>query len=173
MMIDFHSYHWNEDETKNIIENLTDIWIPQIAFSHVMRPTQDNLKESDEIIVLTKTQNGMLTGSDDLEQNYIHEGKTVRITKTSTFVGSFLCSFADIYKYPFDTEMCSIRMVMMGRNYFSTKIVKSKIQYSGKQESFSIRIWKARDCACQHRHGAQRHRHMHSTLEICLKKFTS
>ena len=73
----------------------------------------------------------------DLEKNYVYHGKTVRITKISTFVGSFLCSFDDIYKYPFDTETCSIKMVMLGKNYYSTNLVASNLLYSGKKEFVS------------------------------------
>ena len=68
-----------------------------------------------------------------MEKNYIYIGKMFRISKKSTFVGSFLCSFDDIYRYPFDTERCSIKMVIMGKNYEFTKIVASNLRYEGKQ----------------------------------------
>ena len=122
----------NDDERKNIIHNFTNIWIPEIEFINVMNPVQYNLRESNVIITTYKTEDGILSGSDDLEKNYIHQGKTVRITKKSTFVGSFLCLFEDIYKYPFDTEVCSIKMVMIGKNYDFTKLVASNIRYNGK-----------------------------------------
>ena len=124
----------NGDKKKNMIDNFTDIWIPQIQFIDVINPVQDNLGESDEIITASKTEDGILTGSDDLERNYIQQGKTVKITKTSTFVGSFLCSFADIYRYPFDTEICSIKMGLIGKNYHFTKLVASNLRYEGKQD---------------------------------------
>ena len=122
----------NEDERKNIIDNFTYIWIPQIGFIDVVNPIQFHLGETDEIITTSKTKNGNFTVSDDVDQNLIYHGKNFRITKKATFVGSFLCSFYDIYKYPFDTETCSIKMVMSGKNYYSTKLVASNLQYNGE-----------------------------------------
>ena len=119
----------NEEKSKNIIDNFTDIWIPQIGFTDVTNPIQDNLRELNEIIISSKPEIGTLTGSDQLELSYIYPGKTVRISKKSTFVGSFLCSFDNIYKYPFDIEICSIKMALIGKNYDFTKLVASNIQY--------------------------------------------
>ena len=124
----------NDDDRKNIIDNFTDIWIPEIGFINVINPDQDNLAEKDKIIITAKTNNGFLARSTDLEKNFIYKGNTFRISKKSTFVGSFLCSFDNIYRYPFDTESCSIKMVMLGRNYDFTKLVASNLRYKGKQD---------------------------------------
>ena len=61
----------NEDKTKNIIDNFTDIWIPQVGFIDVISPVQDNLEERNEIFTMTKTEEGIPPGSEDLELNYI------------------------------------------------------------------------------------------------------
>ena len=54
----------NEDDRKNKINNLTDIWIPEIG-TGVINPIEDNLRESNVIITTTKTEDGILTGSND------------------------------------------------------------------------------------------------------------
>ena len=130
----------NEDEENNLIDNSSDIWIPQIGFMDVINPVQDNLGESDEVmqIRIPKNEVGILTRSDDVEKNFLYRGKTIQITKKSRFVGSFLCSFNNIYKYPFDTEVCSIKMIIAGKNNAFTKLVASDLHYIGKPHSIYL-----------------------------------
>ena len=127
--LDFFSL--NEDERKNVIENSTDIWVPQIGFIGVITPVRDHLEQSEEIITASKTENGTLSGPDCLENIYHYHGDSVIIKLNKTFVGSFLCLFDNIYQYPFDTETCSIKMVITGKNYGFTQLVASDLDYKG------------------------------------------
>ena len=91
-----------------------------------------NLEERDVTVTSAHEKVGVLTGPDELEMNHIYKGKNVRITKESVLVGSFLCSFENIYQYPFDTETCSIRMSIMGNDYHFTKLNADVFRYIGK-----------------------------------------
>ena len=126
----FVSLH--EDHKKNVIVNATDIWSPDIGFVGVINPERDNLGEGDVIITASRdgSEEGKLTGPHELEKNYIFAGETVRITKESTFVGSFYCSFSNISQYPFDTETCSIKMRIMGNDYDFTKLLAANNQWN-------------------------------------------
>ena len=122
------------DSKKNFITNLTDIWVPRIEFIERIGKVQ----YYDVVTTSTKEQDGFLAGSDDLEKNYIYNGKTVRITKKSTIAGTFLCSFDNIYHYPFDKETCFIRMIVRGNDNAFTKLVASNFKYNGRETYLTL-----------------------------------
>ena len=117
----------SKDENKNIIgEKNQLVWTPEIEFIDNVLPPKNNLHESNIIVTTLKQENGIFDGYDNIYKNKIYSGAKNKIVKNSSFVGSFVCSFPNIWLYPFDMEICYLKIIMPTSSYYFTIIIPLK-----------------------------------------------
>lgn len=132
----------NNDTKKNGIANYeTFIWTPKLYFLNTLIPLPVNLEESNIIVSSLKQEKGTVNGNDKVVKSEIFTGSKNKITKKSTFVGTFFCSFENMHFYPFDTETCFINIIMSARDYDFTNLIPIHLDYHGPEdvENFFIK----------------------------------
>ncbi len=105
------------------------IWIPEIVFYN----TQDKMEsKNDKKAFATITREGGFVPSpgSQLENAYIFKGAENPITISRVYDSEFLCEF-NMASFPFDTQICSVVMVMKGNSGNFVRMVKGALNYLG------------------------------------------
>ena len=63
----------------------------------------------------------------------IYNGNDINITKENKLTGAFHCSFDNLAMYPFDTEICTMDLQVVGNAYRFTKLIPKELNYHGPQ----------------------------------------
>ena len=63
----------------------------------------------------------------------IYSGQKNEIVRNSSYIGSFLCSFSNIGLYPFDIELCHLKLMMPNKIYDRARLVPSKLEFTGSK----------------------------------------
>ena len=122
----------SNDTNKNVIEDPSGfLWTPKIDFINTVLPKRSNLEETDIFVSTLKQGTGYSNKNDELFKNTLYLGSENELIKISSFVGSFVCTFANIKLYPFDNERCFLHMTDESKNYYFTNLIPSKFEYSG------------------------------------------
>ena len=90
-------------------------------------------QESDVVFTVKKHGKGTLNGENVLLQDEIYNGNEINITKRSKRIGSLFCSFDNLPFYPFDTEICTLDIKVVGNAYKLTKLIPKDIHYYGSE----------------------------------------
>ena len=105
------------------------IWHPSVEIFNAL----SGFKEGDIIVTAKKHGEGTLNGDNVLLKDEIYNGKEINITRSTKLTGSFYCSFDNLHLYPFDTEICSLYLKVVGNAYQFTKLIPKDIQYHGSK----------------------------------------
>ncbi len=105
------------------------IWIPEVVFYN----TQKKLKsQNDEDAFATITRQGRYQGSprSQLENALFFKGAENPITISRVYDSEFLCDF-NMAMFPFDTQQCSIILIMKGNTNKFVEMTPDKLKYIG------------------------------------------
>jgi hypothetical protein len=116
------------------INTLTDayrniIWIPEAVFYNTKQKLET---QNDEKSFATIQRKGRLEVSpkSDLKNSYIFKGSENPISITRVYDSEFICLF-DMSVFPFDTQKCSVIMVMKGNTGQFVELNPVNMTYSG------------------------------------------
>ena len=124
----------NEDTYKNIIDGRNEsIWTPSIEFMDIVIPKINHLQENNIVVATLKQEEGVFNIHEELLKNKLYFGANNIIVQNSSFIGSFVCSFPNILVYPFDTEICYLKIKMPSNSYHFTKLLPVKLEFSGSR----------------------------------------
>ena len=105
------------------------MWIPQIIFHNT-----ENKRESvsDAATFTTISRNGSYTLQETsfLHNAHLYDGFDNSVSINRAYSDKFLCKF-DMRIYPFDTQNCSIHLIMKGNTGNFVKLVANKLAYLG------------------------------------------
>ena len=110
-------------ESENIIQNET--WSPKINFLNFRRSLSEN---ADQILVL-KEGKPTKNRHEEIDMKETYNGMENSLMKNSIYQAQFNCFFTFLNHYPFDSEYCSIDMVMEESAYNFTYIQANKVIY--------------------------------------------
>ena len=105
------------EKRKNIVgsEEKDQIWIPNLVFDNSVKDTQ---VKNDEFAVLQINQksNGFLQVNDELQENLEYNGTLNNLRFSRSYKLSLLCDF-ELHYYPFDSQVCSIKVSHLLSNW--------------------------------------------------------
>ena len=125
----FNSLH--EDNTKNVIGNTSEIWMPKIRFTNVVLPHTYNLVETDSLVTARKIGNGILFNDEIEKYYYLYKKQKHILTRSSSYAAAFICNFENISQYPFDKETCTAKMIIAGSQYDFLQLMPLRMLYTG------------------------------------------
>ncbi len=111
------------------LEERRKIWIPQVVFFN----TVDKLEsENDNKAFVVIRREGSFVRSDKsiIENAYIYQGKENPLIISRSYTSEFLCDF-NMAVYPFDTQICSVIVIMKGNTGEFTQLIVDKLTYLG------------------------------------------
>ena len=133
------------DGRKNAIENEKNmIWIPKLT---VLRKS-DQTKSVEVGRQITIKKHGFASMEGTIEGLYANEsysGSENPISLEIGYQGEFYCDFAEIEKYPFDTEECSVKYYLSGTMNNLIKLIPTLPIASHRPSSvgqYSVKGWK-------------------------------
>ena len=105
------------------------IWIPEIVFYNTQKKVKSR---NDEDAFATITRMGKYQGSprSQLENALFFKGSDNPITISRVYDSEFLCDF-DMAMFPFDTQQCSVILIMKGNTNKFVNMTHNQLEYIG------------------------------------------
>ena len=103
----------------NIIHPNSEIWIPMLNMLTLKKEKRLNT----EITVSKIGQPRMSSGLDSINPNETYSGEENPIVLRSIYQNSFFCNFDNIKNYPFDEQICDIKIFLPGNSQELTELV--------------------------------------------------
>ncbi len=111
------------------VRERSQLWIPEIIFYNTKDKTE-TLNDNKAYLTVLREGRHKRTPMATLENAYIYEGKQNPLIISRVYSLEFLCEF-NMAVYPFDTQVCSIVMVMKGNTGEFAEVFADTISYSG------------------------------------------
>ncbi len=105
------------------------IWIPHVVFYNTQKKV-DSLNDDKAFATISRLGSFKQSPRTQLDNAYFFEGSENPLTISRVYDAEFLCEF-DMAKFPFDTQQCSIVMVMKGNTGQFIHMVAGDLQYLG------------------------------------------
>ena len=105
------------------------IWIPELVF-HNTQSKQKTLVDKDSFVTIDRVNKFVRNKKSELQNTYIYKGSENPLTIARVYNVRFLCEF-DMSIFPFDTQNCSIVMVMAGNSGKFVHLVIDQFKYLG------------------------------------------
>ncbi len=105
------------------------MWIPQIIF-HNTENKKESVSDDQAFATIKRSGSYILQPPSYLHNAHLYYGNENPITISRVYSEKFLCEF-DMRVYPFDTQNCSVQIVMKGNSGNFVRLVSKKLQYLG------------------------------------------
>ena len=127
----FHMMNLKNDYDLNTLtdELSSKIWIPQIAF-HNTQSKLKSLNDKESFITIAKKGQFVRNRKVELQNAYIYKGSENPMTIARVYDIDFICEF-DMRIIPFDTQNCSIKLVMAGNSGKFVHLEMDEFNYLG------------------------------------------
>ena len=112
--------------SQNIVERL---WVPVIIFVNTEMKSETTIDNKARIVVEKKGKY-TLSPTQDMEEIAYYKGSENPIRYLRDFYLRFNCQF-DLQSYPFDSQVCTILMMMPGKEDQFMKFIPKYLAYSG------------------------------------------
>ncbi len=124
-------YDLKEDRDLNTLRVMErdEIWTPEIIF-HNIKGKVESLNDRKAYLTVSREGTYKRSAASTLENAYIYEGRENPLTMSRVYSLDFLCEF-DMAVYPFDTQVCTIVMVMKGNTGRFAEVFADAIEYTG------------------------------------------
>ncbi|ROT78506.1 putative gamma-aminobutyric acid receptor subunit delta [Penaeus vannamei] len=113
-------------------EDVTRMWMPQFQ---ILDLVDAKYKLLENIVIVSTSKGAQLPVFNSIKRDPFYPGKDNNITSSSQHTAQITCSF-DLYVYPFDVQMCSIRLRLphsyVNNVYFDVN--KGSAFFTGKQD---------------------------------------
>ena len=106
-----------------------EIWIPKLVF-HNTRSKYKTLVDKDAFVTINRIGKFARSEKSKLQNTYVYKGGDNPLTIARVYDNEFLCDF-DMRVFPFDTQNCSIVMVMAGNSGKFVHLVIDEFKYLG------------------------------------------
>ena len=120
----------NDKNLNTLTENQRrEIWIPELVFHN----TQQKLKtlvDQESFVTITKNGNAVRSDKSQLHNAYYYRGDENPLTIARVYNIDFICDF-EMSIFPFDTQTCSIRLVMAGNSGKFVHPIINQFNYLG------------------------------------------
>ena len=131
--LEYHNLHEH-----NIVDSMTDIWIPKLLFSNA---NENRFTENDHKTTISIVKSGppQQVGLNTLHETYIYKGSENYLDFYREYFMVFKCVY-DLHDYPFDTQVCTIDMKLSKFNKDSVKLIPAFTKNKGpdKLDQFAI-----------------------------------
>ena len=118
---------FNLNTLTNTIKN--EIWIPEVIF-HNTQSKLKSLNDAESFITIDRQGDFVRSERSSLQNAFTYQGSENPLTIARVYDIDFICEF-DMEFYPFDTQNCSIILVMAGNSGKFVHQVISEYQYLG------------------------------------------
>ena len=120
-----------QDENLNTLtEDLRmNIWIPELLYHNTQSKSQ-TLNDKEAFVTINRNGSFVRSDQSKLQNTYIFKGGENPLTIARIYDIDFICEF-DMSVYPFDTQNCSIILVMKGNSGKFSHLVIDKFNYLG------------------------------------------
>ena len=137
----FHNLKFRKSANALTIQEVHKIWIPQLIFSNTENNEATEGVANTEIIVVRE---GNFTRSDYdiVDETNVFEGKDNKLTFETSYTKIFRCEY-QLHMYPFDTQRCTMDVVVKKLDRLSLKIVPKGLNMLGKVEltQYIVNSW--------------------------------
>ena len=110
----------------DVIEKL---WVPVIVFVNTKKKTQTTIDKKSRIVVEKKGKY-FLSPLEDMEEIAYYKGSENPLRYRRDFYLRFNCLF-NLQSYPFDSQLCTIRMRMQGKEDQFMRFIPKYLKYTG------------------------------------------
>ncbi len=111
------------------VEVRDTMWIPQIIF-HNTENKKESVSDDQAFATIKRSGSYNLRPLSYLHNAHLYEGDENPITISRVYSEKFLCEF-DMRVYPFDTQNCTVELIMKGNSGKFVRLVSSQLEYLG------------------------------------------
>jgi hypothetical protein len=112
-------------------EIIKQIWIPELVFYNT-KDKLETLADEQAQVIITRNGSFEISSKSDLQNTCIFKGSENPITVSRTYAIEFICEF-DMGVYPFDTQKCSIILILKGNSVKFVQMMLDEVAYTGPE----------------------------------------
>ncbi len=111
------------------VEVRNTMWIPQIVF-HNTESKRESISDDQAFATIKRNGDYTLRPLSVLHNAHLFRGDENAITISRVYSEKFLCEF-DMRVYPFDTQNCSVQLIMKGNSGKFARLISRELKYLG------------------------------------------
>ncbi|CAM6054348.1 unnamed protein product [Sphagnum tenellum] len=105
------------------------IWIPEIVFYNTQEKLE-SLNDEKAFATIRRNASYQMSPKQQLQNAYFFKGEENPITVSRVYNSEFLCEF-NMAVYPFDTQRCSVIVIMKGNSGKFARLIQENLRYLG------------------------------------------
>jgi hypothetical protein len=98
------------------------IWTPTASF-RILNDPSTSIEVNKEVHVVRQGRPQIVGGWDSIRQNESYAGRENPLQMTSEYQGDFVCTFPEIARYPFDSQRCSLDILVAGNLHLTPRFL--------------------------------------------------
>ena len=117
-------------------EDIQRLWLPLIIYTNTDQKKTTRLGmewEWSTSITVTREANFTRAKLDEVDESEIFKGAENRLTMRQTYTHRFQCNYL-LSRYPFDTQVCTIKMSVATLDLKTVKLIPSKLVMEQEEE---------------------------------------
>jgi len=114
------------------VETINNTWMPQVVFSNT-EDKSESLIDTKAFATVEKRGSFIQRNLSHLQNAYLYKGAENPITLSRVYYQKFLCEF-NMAVYPFDTQTCSIILIMKGNSGNFVELNAYILKYLGPED---------------------------------------